>query len=63
MSTNKIQTGLRLKPVTLEKLTYLARKDKRSLNNLVETIVERYIEQIEEENGGIPTTEDFGPIE
>ena len=63
MSTNKIQTGLRLKPVTLEKLTYLARKDKRSLNNLVETIVERYIEQIEEENGVIPTTEDFGPIE
>lgn len=63
MSTNKIQTGLRLKPVTLEKLTYLARKDKRSLNNLVETIVERYIEQIEEENGVIPTTEDFGSIE
>lgn len=32
MATNKIQTGLRLEPETLYKITYIAKKQKRSVN-------------------------------
>jgi len=54
MATSKIQTGLRLDEVTLLKIKYLAEKEKRSLNNLVEYVLACHIEQYESENGIIP---------
>ena len=32
MATNKIQTGIRFEPELLEKITYIAKQNKRSLN-------------------------------
>lgn len=54
MATNKIQTGLRLEPETLYKITYIAKKQKRSLNAQLEFATIECIEQYEEKHGPIP---------
>ena len=54
MATNKIQTGLRLDPETLFKITYIAKKQKRSLNAQLEFAAIECIEQYEEKYGPIP---------
>lgn len=54
MATNKIQTGLRLEPETLYKITYIAKKQKRSLNAQLEFAAIECIEQYEEKHGSIP---------
>lgn len=54
MATAKIQTGLRLNETLYEKLRSLASKEQRSLNNLIEYVVQRYVEDYEERNGPIP---------
>ena len=45
MATSKIQTGLRLNEPLYEKLKVISSSEQRSLNNLIEYIVQKY-EQI-----------------
>ena len=58
MATNKIQTGLRLPVPMYDKLKVLAANDSRTVNNLVELILRRYIEDYERANGPVQTSED-----
>lgn len=53
MATNKIQKGLRLNIAVNEKAMVLAAKEKRSFNNLIEYVVQKYIDNYENENGPI----------
>ena len=53
MATTKIQTGLRLTEITYEKLRVLSSRETRSLNNLIEYVLQRYLDEYEEENGTI----------
>ena len=50
MPTRK-QIGLRLSDDLHEKLVILAKRDRRSINNLVEYIVQEYINAYEKQNG------------
>ena len=52
----KIQTGLRLEENALAKITFIAKKQKRSLNNQIEFLVEQFIEKYESEHGPIPVS-------
>lgn len=54
MAVSKIQTGLRINEITYAKLKTLSEKENRSLNNLVEYIIQRYLEDFEKSNGIIP---------
>lgn len=58
MATNKVQTGLRINEHTYEKIRYLCAREQRSLNNLIEYVLQQYVEQYEKENGPIPTQAD-----
>lgn len=58
MATLKIQTGLRLEEQLYEKLKALAESDSRSLNNLIEHILRRYIADYEAQQGAIPLPRD-----
>lgn len=58
MATNKIQTGLRLEPETLFKITYIAKKQKRSLNAQLEYATLECIEKYEKEHGIIQVTDE-----
>ena len=60
MASIKVQTGLRVEETTLEKLRYIATKQKRSFNNLAEYILEREITKYESENGSIPLEKESG---
>jgi len=60
MATNKIQTGLRLNEATYEKARILSTREQRSLNNLIEYVVQRYIEDYENKNGPIQVPEQNG---
>ncbi len=53
MATAKIQTGLRLNEASYEKLRVISSREARSLNNLVEYIIQRYLEDYETANGPI----------
>lgn len=44
MATSKIQTGLRLGEKNYEKLRSIAEKENRSFNNLVEYILQRFLD-------------------
>lgn len=59
MATNKIQVGLRLNATLHEKIRFLSTKEQRSLNNMMEYALQRYIDEYERENGEIPLPEDF----
>lgn len=54
MAISKIQTGLRINENAYAKLKTLSEMENRSLNNLVEYIIQRYIADYEKENGAIP---------
>lgn len=54
MPTNKIQTGLRLTETTYGKLRTLSGRENRSLNNLIEYILQQYLEAYEGDHGSIP---------
>lgn len=54
MATNKIQTGLRLNEGIYKKLRYLSCQEQRSLNNLMEYIIQQYLTRYEQEHGEIP---------
>ncbi len=45
--TNKVQIGLRVQPETAEKLRDHAEKQKRAVNNLIELIIEEWLEKQE----------------
>ena len=51
MPTNKIQTGLRLPETTYGKLRILSVRENRSLNNLIEYILQQYLEAYEADHG------------
>ena len=53
MSTNKIQTGLRLNENTYQKLRVLSSQEARSLNNLIEYVLKKYLDDYEAQNGTI----------
>lgn len=56
MATNKVQTGLRLNEPLYEKLKTLSDRENRSLNNLIEHVLQRYVEEVEKSSGVIPTS-------
>ena len=58
MATNKIQTGLRISESLYDKVRYLSGKEQRSLNNLIEYILQQYIDSYEKEHGAIPDQTD-----
>lgn len=45
--TIKVQIGLRVSEETREKLIKQAQKENRSVNNLIETIIEKYLNETE----------------
>lgn len=57
MAACKIQTGLRLNEKVYKKIKVLCTREQRSLNNLIEYVVQRYIEDYERANGPIPVNE------
>ena len=56
MAVIKIQTGLRLDETSYSKLKTLSKKERRSLNNLVEYIILKHLDEYEEANGAIPVS-------
>jgi len=54
MATNKIQTGLRINENIYKKILFLSKKEQRSLNNLIEYVLQQYVDKYENENGEIP---------
>ena len=49
----KIQTGIRFEPAMLDKITYIAKRNRRSFNAQMEFLAQKCIEQYEKENGEI----------
>lgn len=58
MAIAKIQTGLRLDETVYGKLKTLSIQEGRSLNNLAEYIIKRYLEDYEAKNGVLPEYQD-----
>lgn len=58
MATSKIQTGIRFEPELLYKITYVAKRNKRSLNAQLEYLAQECVQQYETKNGLILTDEE-----
>lgn len=58
MPIAKIQTGLRLDEKVYGKLKTLSVQEGRSLNNLAEYIIRKYLEDYEANNGPLPEYQD-----
>ncbi|MCC8078762.1 MAG: hypothetical protein LIO57_01685 [Oscillospiraceae bacterium] len=58
MASAKIQTGLRLDEKVYGKLKTLSIQEGRSLNNLAEYILKKYLEDYEAKNGELPEHQD-----
>ncbi len=56
MSTDRIQTGIRFKEDVLNKITYIAKKEHRSLNAQLEHLAQKCIEEYEKAYGEIICT-------
>ena len=56
MAVARVQTGIRLTETVYGKLVTVAAKNKRSVNNYVETLIEKHLEDIEREEGPIEVT-------
>jgi hypothetical protein len=54
MPTTKVQTGLRLESEALRKITWIAKKQKRSLNAQLEFAAQQCIDEYESTHGAIP---------
>lgn len=54
----KIQTGLRLDENTYKKLKALCEQEGRSINNLAEYIIKKYLAEYEAKNGELPLSQD-----
>ncbi|MCI8869423.1 MAG: hypothetical protein HFF39_02590 [Lawsonibacter sp.] len=59
MATDKVQTGLRLDSAIYEKLKALSVRERRSMNNMVEYAVQRYLQEYEAANGPLPVDEEY----
>lgn len=57
--TAKIQTGIRFEPELLYKISYVAKRNKRSLNAQLEFLAQECVQQFEAEHGSIPIDEDM----
>ena len=55
--TKKIQVNLRLYEEVLEELRVEAAKQKRSVNNLLEVVVDEYLKQVRMNNSLAPSDE------
>jgi hypothetical protein len=53
MATDKIQTGIRFDEDMLQKIAYIAKQNRRSLNAQLEFIAQQCIKEYEKENGKI----------
>ena len=53
VATDRIQTGIRFPEVLLRKITYIARKNHRSLNAQLEHLTQQYVDQYEDTYGHI----------
>ncbi len=58
MATGKIQTGIRFTEDMLLKISYIAKKNHRSLNAQLEFLTQSCIEEFESEKGEILLTEE-----
>lgn len=56
MAVSKIQTGLRIDEETYGKLKTISEAENRSLNNLVEFIIKKYLSDYEKQNGSVHPT-------
>ena len=56
MAISKIQTGLRIDEETYGKLKTISETENRSLNNLVEFIIKKYLSDYEEQHGTVHLT-------
>ena len=54
MATNKVQTGLRLNEPLYDKIRTISSLEKRSLNNMIEFVLQKYVEDYEKINGPVP---------
>lgn len=57
MSKDRVQTGIRLEPELLYKLSYVAKKSSRSMNGQIEFLALQCVEEYEERHGVIPVDE------
>ena len=53
MATDRVQTGIRFEPEMLAKITYISKKNRRSLNAQLEFLAQKCIEEYELEEGEI----------
>lgn len=51
MATNKIQTGIRFEEEVLQKITYISKKNCRSLNAQLEYLAQKCIDEYESQKG------------
>ena len=58
MPTNKSPFTFHIEEEYLEKMRYIAKKDTRSLSNLLEHLCKLYIEKYEQEHGAIEIESD-----
>lgn len=58
MATEKIQTGIRFTEDILLKITYIAKKNHRSLNAQLEYLAQNCIDEFELEKGEIVLSDD-----
>ena len=57
MSKDRVQTGIRLEPELLYKISYVAKKNSRSMNGQIEFLVTQCIDEYELKHGSIPVDE------
>ena len=57
--TNKIQINLRLNQETIDRLRAEAEKQKRSMNNMLEVIIEEYLENRQAKNNTVSEKDGF----
>lgn len=58
MAVDRIQTGVRFEPELLKKITFVAKKNHRSLNAQLELLAENCVAEYEERNGKIQIVEE-----
>lgn len=58
MAADKVQTGVRLEPELLYKISYVAKKNLRSMNGQIEYLVQECVKAYESQNGEIPIDPD-----
>lgn len=58
MATHKVQTGLRLNEPLYDKIRTISSVEKRSLNNLIEFVLQKYVEDYEKKNGPVTFPDD-----